>query len=339
MIMNYRDFKFENFLVDSFFIKWVRDPDEESERFWQGFLAKYPEKRNVIKKAAFIIQSLQYEKKYELDEASRSEIINNILEKHRKESDTIRSVYNNPYFHIAASISFLIIVGFTLWFIKFQKANVSLIEKKQMPWITKSTTAGQKLKIVLSDGSKVKLNSNTKISFPNTFNDSSRLVHLIEGEAFFDIKKDEVKAFTVRTGNVETKVLGTSFNVNFNTQEKKLQVALLSGKVRVIKAAQQYLLAPSEMIKFDRENVTKSFFDPLLITGWKDGTLVFDKNPFKQVIEKLENWYGVQIEYNETDNGIYSGVFVSESLENVLDGLGFSTSFRYEIEGKKVKLK
>ncbi|MBT33024.1 MAG: anti-sigma factor [Thalassobius sp.] len=337
--MNYKNYNLEDFLKDEFFIKWVREPNQDSDRFWQQWIANNPQKKQEVLEASQIIKSLRYEHEYQLEEAARNEIISNILGNVRQiqKEQVQQSAFN--YTRVAAAITLLLVSGLLFWFINNYNDGNSPEKKLSEQYITKSTIAGQRLTITLSDGSKIKLNTNTEISFPEKFSDSIRLVKVLKGEVFFEVTKNKRKPFVVQTGDIKTKVLGTSFNVDYSKPAQQLNVALVTGKVQVIKGDSIHNLIPTEMLHFEDNKVVKSNFDPLSITGWKDGILVFEKVTFIEAIERLEEWYGVSIEYTKHNDGIYSGVFENENLENVLEGLGFTTNFNYELKNKKVILK
>lgn len=337
--MDYKKYHLEDFLTDDFFITWVKEPNNESNRFWRQWLVENPNKRDLVSEASQIILSISYEKRYELDEQSRSEMINKILLSSKHKHINYQKEEISFTRHIAAIITFFLIAGAGWW---VSQNNINKEEHKTVSvlnYITKSTLAGQKLSLTLPDGSKIKLNSKARVSFPESSNDSIRWVQVHEGEVFFDVVKNTEKPFIVRTGDIDTKVLGTSFNVNFQSENKVLDVALVSGKVQVINEDVAYYLLPTERIAIQDDKAYKSNFDIRKVTGWKDGVLVIEDKTFKETISILEKWYGVSIVFTKGNSGIYNGMFKNESLENVLEGLGFTTDFKYTIENKKVLLK
>ena len=337
--MDYKNYHLEDFLTDDFFVKWVKEPNHESNRFWHQWLLENPSKKALASEAAQIILTINYKEEYKLDEQSRSEMINNILQKSKYKNLKYRKEETYTTSRIAAVITFFLLAFASLWFIQddFHKGGQQVAPVEN--YISKSTQAGQKLSLTLPDGSKIKLNSEAKISFPESFNDSIRLVYVHKGEVFFDVVKNAQKPFIVKTNSIDTRVLGTSFNVNYQKEKQALEVALVTGKVQVTKEDLVYYLLPKERIAIRDSKVQKSNFDIRKVTGWKDGILVIEDRTFKETISILESWYGVSIKYKSGNDGIYNGIFKNESLENVLDGLGFTTDFKYSIEDKNVILK
>ncbi|MBX2840624.1 MAG: FecR domain-containing protein [Flammeovirgaceae bacterium] len=337
--MNYKDYAIEDFLTDEFFIKWVKNSDEESDRFWQHWINNHPEKKEEIQIAAQIITAMAYEKEYCLEEDSRNKIISNILGKSKPNEKFRTTKKLFPFQKIAAAITFLILAGVSFLAYKQYRPEIKVEEKKKVVYKTKSTTNGQKLSITLPDGSKIKLNSNSEVSFPQIFSGSKRLVKVIRGEVFFEVVKMLEKPFIVQTGDYKTRVLGTSFNVNYSKVSGVLDVALVTGNVEITEKNAIYKLLPSERLNLNKGKAFKSNFDPLEVTGWKDGILVFDKLSFSETITKLEEWYGVEFEVKKKQGGIYSGVFVKESLDNVLNGLGFTINKNFYKKSGNIILK
>ena len=211
--------------------------------------------------------------------------------------------------------------------------------------MTKGTEPGQKLSIQLSDGSRVILNSSSKLVYNDFFGSDERVVYL-EGEAFFEVNRDTLRPFKVITGSISTTALGTSFNVNSFSQNKAIEIALVTGKVLIEEQSsteRSVLLIPGEMATFNKQagDLSKSKFNIRDLTGWKDGIIVFRNARYGQVIEKLERWYGVEISEDRIPmkDWNFTGTFENENLENLLNTLQFEYEFTYQIDKKKVNIK
>lgn len=206
--------------------------------------------------------------------------------------------------------------------------------------IVKSNPPGQKSRVYLPDGSVVNLNSGSYLSYTEGFHDG-RVVYL-EGEAFFDVKKDSLRAFTVHSGRLSTTALGTSFNINAYGEDE--EVVLVTGQVSVTDAGSrdEILLDPGEkvMIKATDSTLKKERVNIAAYTYWKDGVLYFDKASMQDVIKVLERWYGVSISVEGTiPNDKCTGLFKkNEYLTNVLNVLSHSVAFNYKLNDNRVKL-
>ena len=207
--------------------------------------------------------------------------------------------------------------------------------------VVKENPKGQKLTTYLPDGSKVILNSDSRISYSNPFTEAERIVEL-SGEAFFDVKRDTAHPFRVVARGVTTTALGTSFGVHAR-DDRPLEVNLVSGRVEVRSAlAPPVVLAPGESAIVDNDETAIEImeFEYMEKLGWKDGILVFKNSTLADIIPQLENWYGVYVELDpgvETDFH-YSGNYRNQSLEEVLNGLSFVLGFEYSIHEESVEI-
>ncbi len=206
--------------------------------------------------------------------------------------------------------------------------------------VTKSTEKGQKLTTYLPDGSKVILNSGSKITYQLPFETTERRVYM-EGEVFFEVVKNAELPFKVVSAEVTTTALGTSFNIDCRNPQKP-KVALVTGKVRVEKESLiPVTLTPGKSVTLnDQGGLVVGDFEYLDVVSWKDGTLYFDKAGLNQIVKKLEQWYGVDIQVSAglEDEFHYSGIFREKSLEEVLRGVSFVHQFDYRINGNNVEI-
>ncbi|MFV2015772.1 MAG: FecR family protein [Candidatus Heimdallarchaeota archaeon] len=214
--------------------------------------------------------------------------------------------------------------------------------------IIKENLRGHKSTIFLKDGSMVYLNSESKIEFPEVFSDTLRMVHL-EGEAYFDIARDENKPFIVQTGGLQIKVLGTSFNIRAFQDLDDINVSLNSGLVEVSNFlmqtnGQKIKLNPGQSVSYmsKQNRFTKIFaFDHDLDLAWKDGNLVFRDADMNAVFNSLERWYGVDISLQNKPyfKWGYTGNFENQTLHNVLELLSFSQNFDFKLNQNQVNIK
>lgn len=347
--MNYKDYDIANFITDEFFIQWIKNPNENNSHFWEKWMEQHPEKRAMVNEAANLIRSVKYAHSPEFTDKMYVETFEQILKaenqhslvKYSKPTPISSSSKGSflsfiPLRGIAASL----LVLFCLWaqYEAFQY-QPQPVEKPKIPMITRSNPAGQKSIIDLPDGTKIHLNSESEIEFPKEFSADIRLVSL-KGEAFFEVKKEQ-RPFLVESGSTKIRVLGTSFNVRQKADEP-LYVALVTGKVRVDAVnGDQVTLNPDEMLVMEKGGkFSKTGFDTMDVIGWKDNYLVFKSAKFSEVREKLELWYGVQIDVKGRidPKWTYSGVYKDEMLENVLRGICVTSGMTYQIDKKQITI-
>ena len=241
---------------------------------------------------------------------------------------------------IASLVLFFITTALLFLFVQRGGQNSSFSDEET--YSLKTTNRGEKLNISLPDGSYIKLNSSTELRIPDNYNTEKERVVYLKGEAFFEIARDEQRPFKVISGSVITEVLGTSFNVNTVSMNEGINVAVITGKVRVANSQHEIILQPKEMSTLGPATgkPIKETFNEDLVTGWRNNLLIFDKVSFDEIIDRMEQWYGVGfiIEGRPQNTGRYSGRFENKSLPLVLEGLGFSSAFEYRIVDKTVYL-
>lgn len=245
----------------------------------------------------------------------------------------------------------LIIFGFLTYFFLFitqEKQAVGTDDIIAVEKVIKYNEKGRKSKIFLSDGTIVYLNSESKISYPSNFSDSLRYVEL-EGEAFFEVSPNREWPFSVITGPIDIKVLGTSFSVRNLDSNDNIRVSLVSGLIEVIEKQDKLAnrkkinLEPQQSISYEKKKglfTPITSFNPLEEYGWKDGILYFNNADIQEVVNRLESWYGVNIEIINKPpfEWNYHGEFKDQSLRNVLESMGYSQEFDFRIKNNEVDL-
>ena len=182
---------------------------------------------------------------------------------------------------------------------------------------------GGEYQIVLADGTRVWLNSATKLIFPQNFTGKERRV-MLSGEAFFDVARDESKPFIVETSRMDVKVLGTRFNVNAYTDNEVVSTTLVDGSVEVASGTQKPItLVPGEQAYGEAGELEKREVNIRLYTSWIDGRFMFNNVELEEIAKQISRWYDVEV------------VFENEDLRQ----LEFSGNLdRYEDIGKFFKL-
>lgn len=340
--IKFKDYQLEDFLTDEFFIQWVKNPNENTIHFWEKWIEANANKKEVVMQAASFIRSIDYREKHLMNNEVYLEVFEKIIRGNFKEVSQKKGL-STPFnwysiFSLKKVAVFFIATFITSIFysLVIQKP---IAKEDPIQWITKINRAGIKTVLTLEDGSRVHLNSSSKITYPTRFSDSIRSV-VLEGEAFFDIEK-QTRPFVVDLGKAQIEVLGTTFNAN-NLSEEKLEVALISGKVKINdRKGNQMMLSPSEMLTIAKDGeFFKSKFDSLEITGWKDKNLVFRNDDFPTVKNKIEKWFDVEVKLAGSlrKNWAYTGSFHDETLINVLEGIKHTSEISYRLNGKKVEL-
>ncbi|MBK1441313.1 FecR domain-containing protein [Parapedobacter sp. ISTM3] len=192
------------------------------------------------------------------------------------------------------------------------------------------TGAGERKQIVLPDHSVIWLNANSRVEYPENFSSGERTVHLVQGEAFFEVTPDTSKPFTVRTDWFDTRVLGTSFNVQVHPETAEVGVAVETGKVEVrptdtASAQQVFRLTRGQGVLYNKEAKAMSYTTGSETPGiWRSGGLSFAQRSLKDVVRALEDKYATTIvlEVDERRDYRFTATITPQtSLDEVLSSV------------------
>lgn len=341
MAKDYQTYTLLDFITDEYFKSWVLEPTAEQDYFWQSWIANHPEKAKEVSKAREFILSINFQKQPDLQEL-KSSIYGKVIAKSKEVSReaSYGRVFPTRFtvLKIAATLTLLISLSVILY--QVNKKTVRPLEVHKITYETKITQRGEKLSFVLPDGSIVKLNSESKLRYPTSF-ETQRVVHL-QGEAYFGVERDTLKPFKVKTEQVTTEVLGTSFNVNFNPNDSIVQIAVTSGEVAIysLHLKERHHLLPTEVLTYEHGKFIKSHFDEEILIGWKDGILAFNDADIAEITQRLSAWYDVDFDIRgQTEiSRRFSGKFKNRSLRHVLEGIAYTSNFEFNIQHDKVTL-
>lgn len=196
--------------------------------------------------------------------------------------------------------------------------------------------AGQHAELELADGSKVWLNAGTSFIFPERFSSASREVQL-DGEAYFDVEKDEARPFVVHTGRYDIKVLGTEFNVTAYSTDKLFETSLIEGSIELLRAGntEGMIVQPNERIYLENDRLIRGTIDNYNEFLWKEGLISFNNESFPEMISKLEHYFDVGITVKNEKILAYrcTGKFrVKDGVRHILRVLQLNNDFKFEID-------
>ncbi|MFI2741783.1 FecR family protein [Zhouia sp. PK063] len=208
---------------------------------------------------------------------------------------------------------------------------------------------GGRFMIELSDGTKVWLNSDSRLKYPTKFKKGdSRKVELVYGEAYFDVspaKEHHGADFRVYNNGQEVKVLGTEFNIKAYKDENDIYTTLVEGKVALKCQDKSETLVPGEQAVYDikKNAITTKTIDVYNETSWRQGIFSFDNKPLREIMKVLSRWYDVNFEFvdDKTPDEEFIGVLSkNQDIEAILLQIKNSGIINdYEIEENKVIIK
>jgi len=254
---------------------------------------------------------------------------------HHLKTSTSFSRILRAYQKIAAFLLIPILgLGIFYWVSQYNQSSVQYTET--------IAPRGQKSQIVLADGTKVWLNSDTKIKYPGIFSKNQRDVY-VDGEAFFEVSKNEQQPFVVHASELNVKVLGTKFNVKAYSDENQIETSLFEGKINVeignsrrpgfiekeVRPGQSFVYSKT------KHQLVANRFPKDEIIGWKKNQLIFKDDTFSNLVRKIERWYDVEVVYDEkqfNDRRLTVELYEEERLERLMEiiSLALLVDYKYE---------
>lgn len=240
------------------------------------------------------------------------------------------------FISIAAACVLCIIGGYSLGHI---------MPDDKIQTITYNCVTGGYSSFLLPDETKVYVNSGTKLIYPIRFTGKTREVE-VDGEAYFEVTKDEEKPFIVKTDHISVKVLGTSFNLKSYSSDTTSILSLVSGSVEyhINGSDESFRLKPNEQMIFTKntgKTEIKNFNTEYLI-AWKDGNLSFAKTTLEELCKILEQRFGYKIiiENKELSKMVLTGSFSNnENIFQILDVIKISKDISYHLNNDVIVIK
>jgi transmembrane sensor len=227
-----------------------------------------------------------------------------------------------------------------------------------------ATKYGSRTNIQLPDGSKVWLNSGSRITYNKQFGKDIREVDL-SGEAYFDVVKNPEKPFIIHTTSMDIKVLGTQFNVKSYANDKLSEASLIHGSIEVSlkkRGSEKILLKPNEKIVVMNERLVKKNAavlvksnpaEPIIVvqklnytttdstiieTSWVENKLIFSNESLEEIAVKMERWFGMAVEFKDPSfkSERFTGTFTNETIQQALEALQITINFQFTIKDNTI---
>lgn len=199
---------------------------------------------------------------------------------------------------------------------------------------------GQKASVVLPDGSKVWLNSDSEIRYSNFYGEGERSISL-DGEAYFEVAKDSLSRFIVKAGDMAVEALGTSFNVKAYQEDNQAVVTLFQGKVRASAGQAQAFLLPAQAVTYSKSNggLQKSTLSDVgRACLWRNNELAFDDEALSEIAVLLGRMYNIHVVF-KTENVKalrFTGVITNNSLDNIIELISLTAPITYTSKGDSI---
>lgn len=272
----------------------------------------------------------------EADKVDMQEIdasFRNVMGKVKKSRS--RSKLHRIYLWTASAAALIGIVLVATWWQHGMDETVqSSFISKTMREIT--VPEGERMDILLSDGTKMYVNSGSEVVYPDVFDKDKREIS-VEGEVYLDVAKNPGCPFIVKTEKFDIRVLGTSFNI-YAYKDNAASVVLVHGSVLVTtKNKQQVELKPNQLADIGEEGASVRQVDVSEYVSWKDNMLLVERKPVVEIFRKLELYYGCRIKYDPeiASMSLTGKLDLLPDIEDVIDNLCFSLALHYTINESK----
>lgn len=276
---------------------------------------------------------------YDKDKAFEN--FRNRVESQKKIQSISRQGFSlSALWHYAAVVAVIIAVGC----ISYWQGEVSV--KDTFADISVEAPLGSKTKLYLPDGTLVWLNAGSRMTYSQGFGVDNRKVEL-EGEGYFEVKRNEKIPFFVKTKDLQLQVLGTKFNFRDYPEDHEVVVSLLEGKIELnnlLREEKDAVLSPDERAVLNKANglLTVESVTASNASQWTDGYLFFDEELLPDIAKELERSYNVKIHIANDSLKIFRfyGNFVrrEQNIQEVLEALASTEKMQYKIEERNITI-
>lgn len=202
-----------------------------------------------------------------------------------------------------------------------------------------TTGFGEKKEVTLPDGSQIVLNACSQLQYPSQFIGEKREVKLT-GEAYFKVKSNPEKPFSIQTSAFQVEVLGTEFNIKSYAHDQIQSVEVESGKVQITLPEDRIRLKKQEQIYLNKQSgeYSKLKRSENKVAAWRNGVLHFYQTPLTDVAKELERRYHCRISFRQGEvfENLISGEHDNQSLDSVLEALHYICGINYEKDGNQI---
>jgi ferric-dicitrate binding protein FerR (iron transport regulator) len=318
--------------------------DEEIQRPIEEWYFASEENKNKLEQFYFILflnERLQVEKKIDVEkslEELKSRINSKENKEHLPDSKTKRWTFHWKQIAVAAAMIGIIFTGG----ITLKKTA----EKLEQPFIV-ATRLGERSNVTLPDGTRVWLNSCSRIEYTTSLFSGKRKVNLA-GEAYFEVRKDKNASFIVNSENVSATVLGTKFNIRANREDSQITATLLEGSILVsvkdLAEKKCIKMKPDQQLIYNcrtgKIDLSECFSASDHIS-WIDNKLYFEKAGLLEITKSLERYYNVHFVFASEDikNETFTCDFqTNENIYQILSILKLTGKFNFKVEERTIIL-
>lgn len=355
---NYRNYKTQDFVWDDAFRSWVLETKPEDTLYWTQFMVQFPDREAEINLAKDIILRMTVNEPV-LSETEIHDITEMVMQKTSSSAsrpkNTARASWKTSAPIGMAALAFTVVIILLIHIMQTGKHTTSQLTEST--FTTKTNSSGHPMEIILADQSKIILENESSIRYPQAFaSNDFREVHLA-GNAFFEVAKDASRPFLVYSNGIVTKVLGTSFRIHApKSGDERSTVEVVSGIVAVYPVGDhkpqevitknrvgEVILTRNQKAEYSktRNNLVTVLVDDPIPAVTTQATQRFVNHPILDILDVLKSDYGIDIIHddhllvNRTLTADLSGLTMYQKLDVICQAINAS----YEvIDGKIIIL-
>lgn len=203
---------------------------------------------------------------------------------------------------------------------------------------TLTTAKGETYQVHLPDGSLVYLNAASSLSYNTSLAENGKRMVQLSGEGYFEIAKDKLHPFVVKTDKEEIEVLGTHFNVNSYADDEVKKTTLLEGSVRFSALGVSKMLKPGQQARLSNGRIRVDEVDTDVAVAWKNNEFLVESERIQTIMKMVERWYNVEVIYvgAQSNERFSGGVSRFDKVSKVLDIVESTGEAHFEIKGRKI---
>jgi len=202
-----------------------------------------------------------------------------------------------------------------------------------------TTPTGGQWQVILPEGTRVWLNSASSLTYPATLGKQKYRIVQLNGEAYFEVAKDKLHPFIVKTSQQDVEVFGTHFNINSYADEPSVKTTLAEGSVKVsATGGNTEFLIPGQQATLTGNNLEVGEANMEAVLAWKNGYFRFNDENIQSIMRKLSRWYDIDVRYegSVSDKGLNGKLSRFKNISQVLKGLEATKTVHFKVEGRRV---
>jgi transmembrane sensor len=328
----YKQYTVSEFAADDAFIAWIKSPNSDHSRFWNGFMETHPQQANAIEEAKKLVGLLQAARET-VPDAVKDRIWMTV-----KNASAHKTIRLNKIWWAAAAV--IVLAGsIVLWQLNKGAANAIV-----------QTQFGEKKTITLPDASKVVLNAATHLQYKKKWTADMPREVWIDGEAYFEVVHKNkpgaliqpAERFIVHLRNMDVEVLGTTFTINTRRNEEQVVLQTGSIKVKLKNKNEEVYLKPGEMLRYTakQQQVQPEATNAADHSLWKDNEIKFNNTSLREIARLIEDNYGYTVAITDTTllERTFAGTLSSENEDILFKALEDMLDVKIEISHKTVTI-